>query len=179
MNVENYVTTRLEQDLKTLLEGREGAEFDRRRPPARFVERLPASAATALSEFDRLVRFGVMPSLEYLSLDNEWDYGFDFAANDCDVFDAEERDARQDVFALGEDGGGNKYVLHVNGRVYVWNHEESVLESHTGFSSLDAFLFTVVRLEALLDGTLTVEAEDELRVLDEPGAKFLLERLDE
>lgn len=178
MGTDSYAQKQLTTDIETLLAGAKGDTFDRPRPSSTFVDRLPKPAAASLLAFDELVVSGKMPSLRRLSLENDWDYGFDFAGNECQVWE-EGKDIAKDVFALGEDGDGNKYVLRVDGRVYVWNHEQYALETHTMFSSLDALLYTAVQIEALDRGTLTRDVvEKNLRALGDPGALFLAERLD-
>src|SRR5689334_19153533 len=75
------------------------------RPVAPFLARLPEGAASALEGFDRRVRSGVLPWVLDVS---DYSYGFEFAANGCDILDSDYETALtdDDVWSIGADGGG-------------------------------------------------------------------------
>ncbi|MER7478035.1 hypothetical protein ABTX60_10285 [Streptomyces sp. NPDC126510] len=140
------------------------------RPVEPFLTRLPRAAATALAGFDRRVRSGTMPA-GFLDI-YDWSYGFDFAANDCQILDSdyETELSDDDVWSIGADGGGNYYVVLTNGRVAVWFHEEEVIEAQTQFDNLDVFLWSVIRYHAVRAGVLDLAAvEADFRALGQPG----------
>lgn len=60
------------------------------------------------------------------------------------------------IFPLAADGGGNLFVQLLDGRVGIWNREESEVEDHTLFASLDECLWVLLRFEAFLDDRLAV-----------------------
>jgi hypothetical protein len=140
------------------------------RPAAPFLARLPEDAARALAAFDDRVRSGRMP--QFLDV-YDWSYAFEFGANDCGILDAdyETEVPEEDVFALAADGSANLHVLLADGQVALWFHEEEVLEGDTRFDSLDVFLWSIVRYQAVRAGRLTpAEIEDDFRALNQPGA---------
>ncbi|MCF1592897.1 hypothetical protein [Streptomyces muensis] len=140
------------------------------RPVEPFLTRLPRDAAAALAGFDRRVRSGTMPA-GFLDI-YDWSYGFDFAANDCQILDSdyETELSDDDGWSLGADGGGNYYVVLANGRVAVWFHEEEVIEAETQFDNLDVFLWSVVRYRAVRAGALDLAAvEADFRAFGQPG----------
>ncbi|MGR6998397.1 hypothetical protein ACU686_10355 [Yinghuangia aomiensis] len=140
------------------------------RPVGAFLAKLPAEAAAALEAFDRRVRSGEMA--RFLELE-EWTYGFDFAANECEVLDSDYETPipDEDLWAIGGDGGGNLFVVLTTGRVAVWFHEEQVIEAHTDYDSIDAFVWSLVRYQAVRDGALDLPSvEAEFRELGQPGA---------
>ncbi|GAA1803073.1 hypothetical protein GCM10009682_26150 [Luedemannella flava] len=140
------------------------------RPVEPFLARLPPAAATALAAFDSRVRSGTMPQFGDTY---DWSYGFDFAANDCEILDSDYETALsdEDVWSIGADGGGNLHVVLTNGRVAVWFHEEQVIEEHTQFASLDVFVWSVLRLEAVRAGVLDrVGVAADFQALEKAGA---------
>ncbi|MFC7244149.1 hypothetical protein ACFQO7_16880 [Catellatospora aurea] len=135
-----------------------------------FLAKLPPAAAAALSAFDRRVRSGAMP--QFLDI-YDWSYGFDFAANECEILDSDYTTvvSGDDVWSIGADGGGNYYVVLTSGRVAVWFHEEQVIEADTQFDNLDVFLWSVVRHGAVRAGVLNrSDVEGDFRSLNQPGA---------
>jgi hypothetical protein len=142
------------------------------RPAAPFAARLPADAAEVLLAFDAKVRSGTLASLYRLDLLEDWTYGFDFAAHDITVLDAErETDIAADVWSLATDGAGNHYVLLTNGQVALWICDESGLEEGGAvFEGLDALLWWKVRAAAVNQGMLTwSDVEPELVALQRAG----------
>jgi hypothetical protein len=134
-----------------------------------FVDRLPPASAAALRAFDRRVRSGAMA--QFLDI-FDWSYGFDFAANDCQITDDYDTPLTDDdVFSIGADGGGNYYVVLANGQIGVWFHEEEVVEGNTRFDNLDVFLWSAVRYHAVRQGRLTrADVEADFRALGQDGA---------
>ncbi|MFE2043337.1 hypothetical protein ACFXAZ_20905 [Streptomyces sp. NPDC059477] len=139
------------------------------RPIAPFLSRLPHEAATALAVFDRKVRSGGLA--QFLDI-YDWSYAFDFAANDCQILDSdyETELSGDEVWSLGCDGSSNYYVMLTSGKVALWFHEEQVVEGHTRYDSLDVFLWSAVRYQAVRAGTLDLAAvEADFRSLGQPG----------
>ncbi|MEU5727356.1 hypothetical protein [Micromonospora sp. NPDC047738] len=157
-----YVERDLDADLARWFPGRSPITVPREtRPVAPMLDRLPPASAAALAAFDRRVRSGRMP--QFLDV-YDWSYGFDFAANDCGILDADYQTelTDDDVYAIGADGGGNLYVVLTDGQVGLWFHEEEVVEGGTRFDNLDVFLWSVVRYHAVRAGVLeraAVEAD--------------------
>ncbi|MFF3867693.1 hypothetical protein [Micromonospora sp. NPDC001898] len=157
-----YVERDLDADLARWLSGRPPVTVPvETRPVAPMLDRLPPASATALAAFDRRVRSGRMP--QFLDV-YDWSYGFDFAANDCGILDADYQTelTDDDVYPIGADGSGNLYVVLTDGQVGLWFHEEEVVEGDTRFDNLDVFLWSAVRYQAVRAGVLeraTVEAD--------------------
>lgn len=125
-------------------------------PPDAFLARLPDHARASVLALVDLMGRGEMPYIYRFNTGMMW--GFDFRANAVEVLDADfEGDLADDVFSLATDGGGNHHCLHVSGEVVVWNHEESNLEDHTKFASLDEALWCVLHREAVSDGNLAYD----------------------
>ncbi|MFI5933838.1 hypothetical protein [Actinoplanes sp. NPDC051494] len=166
-----YVDRDLDADLARWLADRPPVKIPRKtRPIKPFLPRLPPAAATALTAFDRRVRSGTMPNFLDIA---DWSYGFDFAANDCTLVDADYETplTDDDVYSLGADGSGSLYVLLTNGQVATWFHEEEVVEGDTRFDNLDVFLWSAVRHQAVRAGTLPLAAvEEDFLSLNQPGA---------
>ncbi|GIF98166.1 hypothetical protein [Catellatospora citrea] len=134
-----------------------------------FLAKLPPAAAASLSAFDRRVRSGTVP--QFLDI-FDWSYGFDFAANDCEILDADYATplSSDDVWSIGADGSGSYHVVLTSGQVALWFHEEQVVEGHTRFDNLDVFLWSMVRYHAVRAGALDRSAvEDDFRSLAQPG----------
>ncbi|MGV9457398.1 hypothetical protein [Streptomyces sp. NPDC003635] len=103
---------------------------------------------------------------------HDWSYGFGFGANDCRILDSdyETELSDEDVWSVGADGGGNYYVVLATGRVGVWLHEEEVIEPHTKFDSVDVFLWSIVRYQAVRAGVLDLAAvASDFLALGQPG----------
>ncbi|WP_433378131.1 hypothetical protein ACQPZX_11125 [Actinoplanes sp. CA-142083] len=140
------------------------------RPVEPFLERLPADAARALAAFDQRVRSGKMP--QFIDV-YDWSYAFAFGENECGIVDSdyETQVPEEDVFAIAADGSANLHVVLADGRVAHWFHEEEVLEGDTRYDTLDVFLWSIVRYQAVRAGRLTLaEIEADFRALDQPGA---------
>ena len=105
-------------------------------------------AARALAGWDELARAGTIPDVYRFEQGDR--YGFDFAAAGVPVF-VGGTNVAADVWALGHDGGGNVYLVTTSGAVRIWNHETYALEpaNRSGFTSLDAFAWALVRLAAV------------------------------
>ncbi|MFE0703995.1 hypothetical protein [Streptomyces sp. NPDC058872] len=138
-----------------------------------FLAKLPPDAARALVSFDTRVRSGQMPNF----IDENWpegDYGFDFraeGAEDLLAGNPEEAVSADDVWPLGVDGGGNRYLMMTNGRVMAWDHSGGV-EGYewSGFSSMDVFLWAMVRYRAVVTGVLPAdEVRADFVAMGEPG----------
>lgn len=166
-----YVERDLDADLTRWFPDRPPVTVPARtRPVAPLLDRLPPADAAALAAFDRRVRSGRMP--QFLDV-YDWSYGFDFAANDCGLLDADYRTelTDDDVYSIGADGGGNLYVVLADGQVGLWFHEEEVVEGNTRFDNLDVFLWSVVRYHAVRAGTLDrAEVEADFLSLGQDGA---------
>lgn len=151
-------------------------------PPASFLARLPASARASLDVLIALAKRGALPYLYRFNTTMVW--GFDFKANDVEVLNSDfEGDLSGDVFSLASDGGGNHVCLRADGAVVTWNHEESNLEDHTQFASLDEALWCLTRREAIGDERL---AWDEVKATftaraggKENGWSFFAEEIEE
>lgn len=125
-------------------------------PSSAFLERLPAPARASLTALHALVRSGEIPAIYRFNPNLGW--GFDFAANGIEVLNADfEGDLSGDVFSLATDGGGNHFCLRADGKVVVWNHEESNIEDHTQFDTLDEALWCIMHREAIGDETLAYD----------------------
>ncbi|MFD4576696.1 hypothetical protein ACFWNK_30580 [Streptomyces sp. NPDC058417] len=139
------------------------------RPVEPFLARLPPAAATALAALDRRARSGALA--QFLDM-YDWSYAFDFAENDCQVLDSDyetELDP-DDVWAVGCDGSGNYHVVLTDGRVALWSHEEEVVEESTRYDSLDVFVWSAVRYQAVRAGVLDLaEVEADFRSLGQDG----------
>ncbi|KUL30825.1 hypothetical protein [Actinoplanes awajinensis] len=157
-----YVTRDLDADLARWLAGEPRVTL-----PAAvalvtpFLSLLPASDAAALAGFDSRVRSGALP--QFLDV-YDWSYGFDFAANDCAVHNAEQ------VWSLGADGGGNLYCVLPDGEIGIWFHEEELIEDGTRFDNLDVFLWSAVRYRAIQLGVLALaDVRDDFVSLGQGG----------
>ncbi|MEZ4236966.1 MAG: hypothetical protein R3F59_12600 [Myxococcota bacterium] len=152
-------------------------------PPPAFRADLPPEAAVALEAMVALLRAGKFPALFHFRVDETYGtWGLPFAARGLQVLDANYAgDLSGEIFALGTDGAGNVWCLHRSGRVVVWNHEESNLEDHTQFDSLDEAVWALLRYEAVKDELLPYgELRPVLaRMGDDTGGGFLREDLDE
>ncbi|MGW2050336.1 hypothetical protein ACWCPF_34965 [Streptomyces sp. NPDC001858] len=166
-----YVDRDLDADLARWFPDEPRAEISASvRPVEPFLAKLPQHAATALAAFDRRVRSGTMA--DFTDID-DWSYGFDFEANDCDILDSDyaTKLSSDDVWSLGADGGGNYYVVLTSGRIAVWFHEEQVIEADTQYDNLDVFVWSIVRYRAVRAGALDLAAvEADFRSLAQPGA---------
>ncbi|MEV0460204.1 hypothetical protein [Catellatospora methionotrophica] len=169
-HVTGYVDRDLDADLARWFPGASQVDLPASvRPVEPFLAKLPPAAAAALSAFDRRVRSGTMA--QFLDV-FDWSYGFDFAANECEILDADYATPvpSDDVWSIGADGSGNYYVVLTNGRVATWFHEEQVIEGHTQFDDLDVFLWSAVRYRAVRAGVLDrASVEDDFRSLAQPG----------
>lgn len=167
-----YVERDLDADLARWFRDAPAVEIDPAevRPVEPFLDRLPATAATALAGFDRRVRSGTMP--QFLDI-FDWSYGFDFAANECEILDGDYTTALSDadVYSLGADGSGSLHVVLTDGQVGLWFHEEQVVEADTRFDDLDTFLWSLVRYHAVRAGALDLAAvEADFHALGQDGA---------
>lgn len=148
-------------------------------PPVNaFAAKLPAKASKSLLAFDAKVRGGKFPTVPCLDIMDDWTYGFDFVKNGVEVLDGDGNDVAADVWTLALDGGGNHYLQLPNGKVAVWNHEESSIEDHTQFEDLDVFLWSMLRLGAVRAKKLAkADIAGDFEALAQPGALFLLNEL--
>lgn len=129
---------------------------DAKMPAKSFVDRLPSAAQASLKVLCDLVRAGKMPAIYRFNAKLGW--GFDFKTNNVEVLNSDfEGDLSGDVFSLATDGGGNHFCLQADGKVVVWNHEESNIEDHTQFDSIDEALWCILHREAISDGNLTYD----------------------
>jgi len=158
------------------------ARAEAKMPSPAFLERLPPPARASLRALAGLLEGGRMPEIyRFNTAMGGW--GFDFAANGVEVLDANfEGDLSGDVFSLALDGGGNHFCLRADGRVVVWNHEESNIEDHTVFPSLDEALWCILHREAISHEKLAyaaVRATFEARAEAEGGWAFFREQIEE
>ncbi|WP_436533775.1 hypothetical protein [Actinoplanes sp. HUAS TT8] len=158
-----YVVRDLDADLARWFPGEDPVSLDDPTLPVEpFLTLLPEPDAAALAAFDQRVRSGSMPQFADIY---DWSYGFDFAANDCSVHNADT------VFSLAADGSSNLYVVLPDGQVGLWFHEEEVIEDDTRFDNLDVFVWHLVRYQAVLQGALDLaEVEQDFRSLGQGGA---------
>jgi hypothetical protein len=180
MNLDAYlIDGRFAADVKKL--GYDTTTFDAKLPAADFAARLPSSARASLSHVAQMLTNGSFPELHAFGI-SEHSWAFDFAANDVEVLNADfEGDLSGDVFSMATDGGGNHYCLAVDGKVVIWNHEESNIEDHTQFSSLDEALWALLHYEAVKDEKIPYDA---IRAAfagypADCGVAFLRDELDE
>lgn len=123
---------------------------DRATPPPAFLAKLPAEAKAAVETLREVMAQGEMPYVYRFNPTMVW--GFDFKAKGVEVLDADfEGDLSAEVFSMASDGGGNHICLATDGRVVVWNHEESNVEAHTQFKNLDEALWCIMHREAISD----------------------------
>jgi hypothetical protein len=180
MNLDGYlIDGRFAADVKKL--GYDTMTFDAKLPAADFSDRLPSSARASLSHVVQMLAKRGFPELYAFGI-SEDSWAFDFAANGVEVLNADfEGDLSGDVFSMATDGGGNHYCLAVDGRVVIWNHEESNIEDHTQFASLEEALWAVLHYEAVKDEKI---AYDAIRVAfaeypADCGVAFLRDELEE
>lgn len=152
-------------------------------PPHDFLARLPAEAKSTLEHMVEMLRAGTFPSIYIFGVSKD-SWGFDFKAHEIEVLDSNfEGDLSGEVFSMSMDGGGNHNCLQADGKVVIWNHEESNIEDHTQFPSLDEALCALLLREAVSDD---VSHWDEVKALfeekaadGESGWSYLKEQIDE
>lgn len=147
MEFAGYITSgRFAADAKRL--GIEPLRYAATLPDADFLGRLPADARKTLEHIVSMLNDGTFPNMRVFHPAYAW--GFDFEANGCDVLDADfEEDLSSEVFSMATDGGGNHHCLQADGKVVTWNHEESNIEDHTQFPSLDEALYALLHCQAV------------------------------
>jgi hypothetical protein len=168
---DRYVEESLVEDLGRWLP-------DAYRPRATTPRPLPASAAVALARWDELARAGAIPDM--FRFEEGGMYGFDFTANEVEVYDGG-ADVSARLWVLGHDGGGNGYCVLPSGEVGIWNHETGEVEKHNRFPSLDVFAWALVRVGAIEEGTLDRDSPELADLMDSPidGCRFLVSQLDD
>ena len=107
-----------------------------------FIGRVPESQRAAVEAFDALVRGKRFPAL--LRCFDVSSYGFDCVKNE--LYGA--ADAR--YVGLSSDGSGNMHLLDTEtGQVLGYEHEEGRFDEKCAFQDLDAYAFTMIRVEAV------------------------------
>jgi hypothetical protein len=172
---DRYVVERLVEDLETWLPA-DGPVVEAPRPVDEFLAPLPAATAAALAHWDNLAWVGAIPDM--FLFEEGGMYGFDFTANDVEVYDGGV-DVSARLWMLGHDGGGNGYCVLPSGEVGIWNHETNEIEQHNRFPSLDSFAWALVRVSAIEAGTLDRDDPEVADLMDSQvdGCRFLVSQL--